>query len=339
MELIVQAGAESFGGWATIVFYLSNSGYRTMTTLLQEPRLDWVMCASASGTHRMAYWEWGDPDNDQVLMCVHGLTRTGRDFDQLAQRLSSRYRVVAPDIVGRGRSDWLIDPSAYAIPQYVADMLVLIARLQPARLDWVGTSMGGLIALGLHGAQAMSGLLRPARPGPKLDAPLELPLGRVVLNDVGPALNGAGLQRISEYVGQAVTFDTFTQAVDYVHSVSASFGKHSAADWEDMSRHVFVEHDGKWLRHYDLRLSQAFSHQADVDLDAAQALLWGAYEGLPDKVLIVRGAQSDILSAQAAHEMLRRNPHAQLVEFADVGHAPTLRTAEQIDPIDYFLAG
>lgn len=310
-----------------------------MTTKFQEPRLDWVMCASASGTHRMAYWEWGDPDNDQVLMCVHGLTRTGRDFDRLAQRLAGRYRVVAPDVVGRGRSDWLIDPAAYAIPQYVADMLVLIARLEPARLDWVGTSMGGLIALGLHGAQAMSALLRPARPGPGLEAPLELPLGRVVLNDVGPALNLTGLQRIGEYVGQAVTFDTFAQAVEYVRSVSASFGEHQAADWEDMSRHVFVEHDGKWQRHYDLRLSQAFSRQADVDLEAAQALLWSAYEGLPDKVLILRGEQSDLLSAQAAHEMLRRNPHAQLVEIPQVGHAPMLRNAEQIDYIDHFLAG
>ena len=235
-----------------------------MTTDLQEPRLNWVMCASASGTHRMAYWEWGDPNNDQVLMCVHGLTRTGRDFDQLAQRLSKRYRVVAPDIVGRGRSDWLIDPSAYAIPQYVADMLVLIARLQPARLDWVGTSMGGLIALGLQGGQAMSALLRPARPGPGLGAePLQLPLGRVVLNDVGPALDMTGLQRISEYVGQSVLFDTFDQAVEYVRSVSASFGEHSVEEWADMSRHVFVEHEGKWRRHYDLRLSQAFAQQAD----------------------------------------------------------------------------
>ena len=311
-----------------------------MTTDLQEPRLNWVMCASASGTHRMAYWEWGDPNNDQVLMCVHGLTRTGRDFDQLAQRLSKRYRVVAPDIVGRGRSDWLIDPAAYAIPQYVADMLVLIARLKPVRLDWVGTSMGGLIALGLQGAQAMSALLRPARPGPGLlSAPLQLPLGRVVLNDVGPALDMTGLQRISQYVGQSVLFDTFEQAVDYVRSVSASFGEHSSDEWTDISRHVFVEHEGKWRRHYDLRLSQAFAQQADVDLEAAQSLLWGAYEGLPDKVLIVRGQESDLLTTDAVQEMLQRNPNSQLVTIPKVGHAPMLRNAEQIDHIDYFLAG
>jgi pimeloyl-ACP methyl ester carboxylesterase len=219
-------------------------------------------------------------------------------------------------------------------------MLVLIARLQPARLDWVGTSMGGLIALGLHGAQTMSALLRPARPGPGLGTePLTLPLGRVVLNDVGPVLDMTGLQRISEYVGQSVLFDTFEQAVEYVRSVSASFGEHSAQEWAEMSRHVFVEHEGKWRRHYDLRLSLAFAHQADVDLDAAQALLWGAYESLPDKVLIVRGQQSDLLKPEVVQDMLQRNPNSQLVTIPNVGHAPMLRNAEQIDPIDYFLAG
>ncbi|XOT97701.1 alpha/beta fold hydrolase, partial [Alcaligenes pakistanensis] len=167
----------------------------------------------------------------------------------------------------------------------------------------------------------------------------QLPLGRVVLNDVGPALDMTGLQRISEYVGQSVLFDTFEQAVDYVRSVSASFGEHSSEEWTDISRHVFVEHEGKWRRHYDLRLSQAFAQQADVDLEAAQALLWAAYEGLPDKVLIVRGQESDLLTADVVQEMLQRNPNSQLVTIPKVGHAPMLRNAEQIDHIDYFLAG
>src|SRR5690606_40322573 len=130
-------------------------------------------------------------------------------------------------------------------------------------------------ALGLQGGQAMSALLRPARPGPGLGAePLQLPLGRVVLNDVGPALDMTGLQRISEYVGQSVLFDTFEQAVEYVRSVSASFGEHSVEEWADMCRHVLVEHEGRWRRHYDLRLSQGFAQQADVDLEAAQPFLW-----------------------------------------------------------------
>ena len=126
-----------------------------------EPRLEYVTCASPAGLHRMAYWEWGDPANDQVLVCVHGLTRTGRDFDALAQRLAGRYRVVCPDVVGRGRSDWLANPAFYTVPQYAADMVTLIARLKPARLAWVGTSMGGLIGMALSGSAAFS---RPRRP-------------------------------------------------------------------------------------------------------------------------------------------------------------------------------
>ena len=152
----------------------------------------------------MAYHEWGSADNERVVVCVHGLARNSRDFDHLARVLAREYRVICPDIVGRGESDWLANGQGYGIPQYMNDITTLLARLNVDTVDWVGTSMGGLIALGLQGAQAMSALLRPARPGPGLGAePLQLPLGRVVLNDVGPALDMTGLQRISEYVGQS----------------------------------------------------------------------------------------------------------------------------------------
>src|SRR3546814_14416554 len=144
----------------------------------------------------MAYWECGDSNNDKVLLCVHGLTRTGRDFDALARRLSSDYRVVCPDVVGRGKSDWLINAAGYVVPQYVADILTLIARLNPARLDWVGTSMGGLIGMGLVGALAMSTAARPARGPFGLAAEQTLRLGKVVLNDIGPSLSFTGLTRI-----------------------------------------------------------------------------------------------------------------------------------------------
>src|SRR5690606_36992386 len=108
---------------------------------MTEPRLKFVMCASPADVHRMAYREWGDADDDMVLVCVHGLARCGRDFDALAQRLAPHYRVVCPDVAGRGRSDWLIDPSTYTVPQYISDMLTLIARLDVDEVDWVGTSM------------------------------------------------------------------------------------------------------------------------------------------------------------------------------------------------------
>ena len=192
----------------------------------------------------MAYWEWGDPANDKVLLCVHGLTRSGRDFDQLATRMSSQYRVVCPDVVGRGKSDWLIDAGSYVVPQYVADMLTLIARLEPARLDWVGTSMGGLIAMGLAGTLATSAMLRPARGNLGLPAECSVPLGKVVLNDIGPQLNIGGLQRIGDYVGKPVQYSSFQQAVDHVRSISAGFGSHDEAGWEALTRHVFNEVDG-----------------------------------------------------------------------------------------------
>ncbi|WP_323000357.1 alpha/beta hydrolase [Castellaniella sp.] len=302
-----------------------------------EPRLDSVTCASPAGLHRMAYWEWGDPDNDRVLLCVHGLTRTGRDFDLLAQALQGDYRVVCPDVVGRGRSDWLIDPAGYVVPQYVADMVALIARLAPARLDWVGTSMGGLIGLGLAGAALVSPALRPSRGRWGLDATPDVPLGRMVFNDIGPALDLDGLSRIGSYVGQDIRFASFQQAVDYVHAVSQGFGPHDDAGWAALTEHVFHEQDGQWVKHYDLRIAQPFALQTPDATTAAEALLWRAWDHLPMPALVLRGAQSDILSAETAQQMVSRNANARCVEFLGVGHAPTLRSEDQIEAVRRFL--
>ncbi|TEA78140.1 alpha/beta hydrolase [Allopusillimonas ginsengisoli] len=295
------------------------------------------MCASPAGTHRMAYWEWGDPNNDRVLLCVHGLTRTGRDFDLLAQRMAGDYRVVCPDIVGRGKSDWLINPATYAVPQYVADILTLIARLRPASLDWVGTSMGGLIGMGMAGTLAMSSSVRPARGDAGLPTDLRLPIGKFVLNDIGPALDFNGLARISEYVGEPMSFDRFDQAVDYVHSVSQGFGEHDQAGWQALTRHVFVQQGDKWVKHYDLRIAQAMAAQSKAMLMASEALLWQAYESINNPILIVRGELSDLLSAETAEQMVRRNAGASLHTVAGVGHAPTLRDPIEIDPVARFL--
>lgn len=304
---------------------------------LEQPRLDYVTCSSPAGMHRMAYWEWGAPDNDRVLLCVHGLTRNGRDFDILAQRLAGAYRVVCPDIVGRGRSDWLIDSRHYVIPQYVSDMLTLIARLNPARLDWVGTSMGGLIGMGLAAGLAISAAMRPPRRGCGLSDSCALSLGRVVLNDIGPNLNDTGLSRISEYVGQQQVFDSFEQAVEYVQSVSQGFGPHDAEGWRDLTRHVFNEQNGKWVKHYDLRIAEPIARQDASVLKGAEAMLWAGFESLREPVLVLRGETSDLLTEQSLQEMQRRNVLAQAVTFAGVGHAPTLRSADQVDAVAGFL--
>lgn len=302
-----------------------------------EPRLDYVMCASPSGMHRMAYWEWGDPANDNVLLCVHGLTRSGRDFDVLAQRLCGDYRVVCPDVVGRGRSDWLIDPSYYAIPQYVSDMLTLIARLNPARLDWVGTSMGGLIGMGMAAGLVASAAMRPPRGNIGLAPSETLALGRVVLNDIGPILNDNGLNRIAGYVGKAETFDSFEQAVEYVKSVSQGFGPHDDAGWQALTQHIFNQQEGQWVKHYDLRIAEPIARQDATVLKGAEAVLWTGFESLREPVLVLRGETSDLLTEQGLHEMEKRNALARGLTFAGVGHAPTLRSDDQVEAVAAFL--
>ena len=302
-----------------------------------QPRLDYVMCASPGGMHRMAYWEWGDPQNDQVLLCVHGLTRNGRDFDVLAARMAQEYRVICPDVVGRGRSDWLINPAFYVIPQYVSDMLTLIARLNPKRLDWVGTSMGGLIGMGLAAGLATSAAMRPSRGRFGLDAPPSLPLGRMVLNDIGPILNDTGLSRISEYVGKNETFDSFEQAVEYVKNVSQGFGPHDEVGWQALTRYVFNQEGEQWVKHYDLRIAEPIAKQDASVLRGAETMLWAGFESLPEPVLVLRGESSDLLTEPGLQEMLQRNVKARGLTFTGVGHAPSLRSDDQVEAVAAFL--
>ncbi len=309
---------------------------------MSSPRLEFVTCASPAGMHRMAYWEWGDPDNDRVLLCVHGLTRTGRDFDTLARRMAGEYRVVCPDVVGRGASDWLVNPAFYGVPQYVADMVTLLARLRPATLHWVGTSMGGLIGMALGGAEVLSARMRQAGVGRPGGVGPVLPdggwhVGKMVLNDVGPRLHTQALARIGEYVGTPVEVADFDAAVAYVRNVSAAFGPHSDEQWRELAEHVFVERDGRWIKHYDLKLAAPFAVRDDAAAAAGEQLLWQAYEALDCPLLIVRGQQSDLLLAETAAEMCRRNPRAHLLELPGVGHAPTLKADSQIAPLAQFL--
>jgi len=311
---------------------------------MQEPRLDSVTCASPAGLHRMAYWEWGDPDNDRVLLCVHGLTRTGRDFDTLARQLAPHFRVVCPDVVGRGASDWLANPAYYTIPQYVSDMTALIARLRPAALDWVGTSMGGLIGLALSGALAMARALRASggytgTHAESLGNGPGIRLNRMVLNDVGPRLDLPALRRIGEYVGQPGEHASFAQAVRAMRENSETFGPHTDEQWEALARYVFRRQGERWVKHYDLGLAKPLAAQTPDVYAAGEQILWQAWDALDCPALVLRGARSDLLSAETAAEMCRRNPRARVVEIPGVGHAPTLMTPQQIEPVAQFLLG
>lgn len=302
-----------------------------------EPRLEFVTCASPAGLHRMAYWEWGDPANDQVVVCVHGLTRSGRDFDTLARRLAGRYRVVCPDVVGRGRSDWLVNPAFYSVPQYVSDMVTLVARLRPARLSWVGTSMGGLIGLGLAGAAAFARAMLPLRPHVGMLPPQAgVRLDKLVLNDVGPRLETGALARIGQYVGEPGAFGSFAEAVANMRANSGTFGPHTDEQWEHLARFVYPEQDGKWVKHYDLALAQPMAMTPE-ELAAGEQVLWRSYDAIDCPILIVRGEQSDLLTRATTEEMRQRNPRAQVLEVPGVGHAPTLMADSQVTPVADFL--
>lgn len=286
---------------------------------MAEPLLNTVQCLSPAGLHRMAYWEWGERTNPRVLVCVHGLSRQGRDFDHLARRMSAQYRVICPDVVGRGRSDWLANPALYQVPTYVSDMVSLIARLDVEQVDWVGTSMGGLIGLGLA-----------SLPGS--------PVRRLVLNDVGPVIELEALKRIGSYLGQPLRWDSVEQGATYLRSISASFGPHSDADWLALSRPMFkADGAGGVKLHYDPRLAAGFPALTPEVAQATSAALWAAYDAVRATTLLLRGAESDLLSAATAQAMTQRGPRARLHELSGVGHAPTLVDPAQIELVQCFL--
>ncbi len=275
-----------------------------------------VQCASPSGLHRLSYLEWGAPRvAREVVVCVHGLTRCARDFDSLAQALSDQYRVVCPDMPGRGYSDWLRDPLEYALPTYLNDLVTLIGRLDVEHVDWVGTSMGGLIGMALA-----------AQPG--------TPIRRMVLNEAGPLVKSAALERIGRYVGQAPEFASFDDAERYVRAVSAPFGPHSDAEWRFLTEHVMRQRaDGAYTVHYDPQIAVPFnSSQPHQDID-----LWGLWDNISCPTLVIRGELSDLLDRATVAAMQARGPRAQAVEVAGVGHAPTLMQPDQIAIVRDFL--
>ena len=285
---------------------------------MTEPRLDHVQCLGTSGLHRMAYWEWGDAANPRVLVCAHGLSRQGRDFDTLARSLCAEYRVVCPDVVGRGRSDWLADPAGYQVPAYVADMVTLLARLDARALHWVGTSMGGLIGLALA-----------SLPG--------APIGKLVLNDVGPAIQFEAITRIGTYLGLPQRWANVDEAADYLLGISKGFGAHSREQWLALTRPMLKAQDDGFVLHYDPAIAVPFRKLTAELAAAGEAALWAAYDRVQCPVLLLRGAESDLLSHATAVAMTQRGPKARLHEFAGVGHAPTFVAPDQIAAVREFL--
>ena len=306
-----------------------------MTATLQ-PRLESLICPHPEGQHRMAWWSWGDPSAAHVVVCVHGLTRQGRDFDRLAQALVARaaragqaIHVVCPDVAGRGHSEWLAQAALYQIPQYASDMLVLLGALQRhapiQKLDWVGTSMGGLIGMALAG-----------QPG----LPLPVPMRRLVLNDVGPAVAWPSIVRMQQYVGRYGRFDNLSDAAAELRRLSLGFGPVPDDIWLELSSHMVRQlPDGELTLHYDPAIGEPIRAMTPEAAQAAEAVVWTLYDQIAAQVLLVRGLESDLLTSETAQAMTERGPKAQLVQWPGCGHAPTLTDPAHIAVLADFLLG
>ena len=279
--------------------------------ILHDGDTFFVQCSSGDAQHRMAYHAWGDPNNSKVLLCVHGLTRRGSDFKTLAQAMCKDYYVVCPDVVGRGDSDRLSNPMLYAIPQYVADITELVKKLGVSQVDWFGTSMGGLI-----------GIVYAAMP--------QSPIRRMLINDVGPKIEPEAIKRLGSYVGQPFAFANRADALTRLNQICASFGVHSPEEWEIYNGPMLIQRDGVWIMHYDPNISVPFAAVNPIMAKAGEMAMWHAFKQIHIPMLIVRGGDSDLLSAATVAEMCKVNPHARSIEIPNVGHAPAFVKPEQI---------
>lgn len=270
---------------------------------------------SQGGFRRLAYTEWGR--GLRTIVCVHGLTQHGRYFDALANDLAiAGFRVICPDVTGRGLSDRMNRPEQYGYPQYLIDMVNLLSRLDVTEVDWIGTSMGGLI-----------GMMLAAMPNS--------PIARLVINDIGALVPKAGLDRIATYVDENPVFQTFQEAEAYLRRIFAQLGELSDAQWQHLTTHSTRRRgDGRYVMHFDPAIGQAFKAGLTADVD-----LWHVYDAIRCPTLLLRGEASDILPAGVAEEMTRRGPKAKLATFSGCGHAPALMDPAQIVPVKLWLSG
>ena len=272
---------------------------------------------STGGFHRVAYTEWGDETDERLAVCVHGLTRNGRDFDELAKALQKKRRVVCPDVVGRGRSDWLADKTQYNFITYCADMTALLARLRGKSVDWVGTSMGGQIGM-ILAAQANT------------------PIQRLVLNDIGPFVPKEAPRRLLAYAGTPpAPFESLAAAEKYIREIYAPFGKLSDAQWAHLTRHSLRKtDDGNYVLSYDPGIVEPLREMQRADFH-----IWPLWDRIRCPVLLLRGKESDVLLESTVEEMKRRGPRVEVVEIAGVGHAPTLTAPEHVRIVRDWLLG
>jgi len=278
-----------------------------------KPRDNYFSGLSGEGFHRLYYREWGDPDNQDVIVCVHGVTRISNDFDILAKALSRKYRVVCPDIVGRGYSDWLGNKKNYNFVQYCTDMNALIAHVRADNVHWIGTSMGGII-------------------GMMLAALSHTPIKTLILNDVGPSLKRTELRKIGQYIGKAPQFSNQKKLFEYYKNTYQSLGKMPKKDWQEMALYSAFKSKSGYRIHYDPQIGDAFRSSYSMnDFD-----LWQYWDEISCPTLLLRGVESTFFSVSIANKMIDRGYDVRYEEIPKVGHAPTLRTPYEINLIKKF---
>lgn len=269
-----------------------------------------LSCPSADGFLRVAYREWGDQRNPKVLICAHGLTRNSHDFDMIAEALQEEWRVVCPDLPGRGASDWLPATTAYEFPAYLGVMNALLAHVGGESVAWLGTSLGGLLGM-LLAAQS--------------NAPIE----RLILNDIGPVIPRKAVIRVLQAVGGRPTFATAAEAETWFRSGMTTFGPLTDEQWRHVATHgVRQLADGRLGLHYDPRIADGAADPPTADI-----ALWPNWDVLGCSVLTIRGAQSDFLSAETVAAMKSRGPGCEELVVAHTGHAPMLMDAATIGAV------
>ena len=287
---------------------------RPLTAPEKRLNTDSILCLNAQGYHRMVYQQWGDANNPNVVVCVHGLARNSRDFDDLARSLQADYRVICADVVGRGASDWLPAGVEYGITQYLQDMVALLARLNVAQVDWVGTSMGGLI-----------GMLLAAFPSS--------PIRRLVLNDIGPFVPQQALQRIGSYVGLDPRFDSVQEVETMLRANYPAFSGLTDQQWRHLAQYGSRDAgDGSLALHYDPAIGHYTRQAANQDVD-----LWAMWKQVQCPQLLLWGEQSDVLTRETVSAMQQATPSLKLATWPDIGHAPSLMEPEQITTIREWL--
>lgn len=293
---------------------------------------DYFLGVSEEGFHRVAYTEWGNPSEiDHPILCVHGFTRNGSDFNALANTLSRVGKhVFCPDMVGRGDSDWLKNPLHYTYEQYISDMNTMIARSQAKQIDWVGTSMGGLI-----------GMIMASLPNS--------PIRRLIMNDIGPQIPLKAMSRLANYTNKDPVFSSVEEAKKYFKYACADFGTLSEEQWQTFTEHSIREiSPGKFTTKYDhgIKMTQAKSKLAwNILFNPHKALegtffdvdLWNVWRKVTCPVLVIHGVRSDVLLPDIIQKMRGSHPNMEVLEVPDAGHAPALLNVKYHEMIDQWL--